>query len=46
MPTIDDYLGRLERAGWGVCHAAFGATWQVDGMNEENVPLACTEMLE
>jgi hypothetical protein len=38
MPTIDDYLGRLKRAGWGVGHAAFGATWQVDGRNGENAP--------
>jgi hypothetical protein len=31
MPTIDDCLGRLQRGGWGVGHAAFGTTWQVDG---------------
>ena len=36
MPTIDDCLDRLKRAGWGVGHAAFGATWQVDGTNGEN----------
>jgi hypothetical protein len=46
MHSVDESLDRLHRAGWSVGHAAFGATWQVDGMNEENVPLACTEMLE
>ena len=40
MPTIDECLDRLHRAGWSVGHAAFGATWQVDGTNGENVLLA------
>jgi hypothetical protein len=31
MPPFDESLGRLKRAGWSVGHAAFGATWQVDG---------------
>jgi hypothetical protein len=46
MPTIDECLGRLKRAGWSVGHAAFGARWQVDGTNGENVLLACAETLE
>ena len=46
MPTIDDCLDRLKRAGWGVGHAAFGATWQVDGTNGETVLLASAATLE
>ena len=46
MPTIDDCLDRLKRAGWGVGHAAFGATWQVDGTNGENALLARGATLE
>jgi hypothetical protein len=36
MHPIDDCLDRLSRTCWGVGHAAFGATWQVDGANGEN----------
>jgi hypothetical protein len=46
MPTIDESLDRLHRGGWGVGHTAFGATWQVDGTNGENVLLACAATLE
>jgi hypothetical protein len=46
MPTIDDCLDRLHRAGWRVGHAAFGATWQVDGSNGENVLIARGATLE
>ena len=46
MPTIDDCLDRLHRAGWSVGHAAFGATWQVDGSNGENVLIALVATLE
>ena len=46
MPPIDDCLGRLQRAGWSVGHAAFGATWQVDGTNGENLLLARGATLE
>jgi hypothetical protein len=46
MPTIDDCLGRLKRAGWSVGHAAFSATWQVDGVNGENVLIARGATLE
>jgi hypothetical protein len=43
---INEYLGRLTRAGWSVGHAAFGSTWQVDGTNGENVLLANAATLE
>jgi hypothetical protein len=46
MPSIDDSLDRLKRAGWSVGHAAFGATWQVDGTNGENVLFARGAILE
>jgi hypothetical protein len=46
MPTIDECLDRLHRAGWSVGHAAFGATWQVDGANGENGLLAHAATLE
>ena len=46
MHPIDECLDRLHRAGWGVGHAAFGATWQVDGTNGENVLIACAATLE
>jgi hypothetical protein len=40
MPTIDEWLDRLHRGGWGVGHASFGKVWQVHGTNGENVLLA------
>ena len=40
MPPTDDYLDRLKGAGWSVGHAAFGATWQADGANGEDVLIA------
>jgi hypothetical protein len=46
MHSIDESLDRLHRAGWGVGHAAFGATWQVDGTNGENVLFACAATLD
>ena len=46
MPAIDDYLDRPKRAGGSVGHAAFGATWQVDGTHGGNVLLACAATLE
>ena len=46
MPTIDESLDRLQHAGWSVGHAAFGATWQVDGTSGENVRIACAATLE
>ena len=46
MPTIDDYLDRLHRAGWSVGHAAFGSAWQVDRENGENVLLVRAATLE
>jgi hypothetical protein len=46
MPTIDECLDRLQRAGGGVGHAAFGAAWQVDGTNGEDVLIACAATLE
>jgi hypothetical protein len=46
MHPSDDDLGRLHRAGWSVGHAAFGATWQVDGTNGENALLARGATLE
>jgi hypothetical protein len=46
MHSIDDCLGRLQRAVWSVGHAAFGATWQVDGTNGENALLASAATLE
>ena len=46
MHPIDECLDRLHRAGWGVCHAAFGATWQVDGTNGEDVLHAHAATLE
>jgi hypothetical protein len=46
MPTIDESLGRLQRAGWSVGHAAFNKAWQVDGTNGENVLIACGATLE
>jgi hypothetical protein len=46
MPKIDECLDRLRRAGWSVGHAAFCATWQVDGTNGENVLIACAATLE
>jgi hypothetical protein len=46
MPKIDECLSRLHRAGWCVGHAAFGATWQVDGTNRENALLARGATLE
>ena len=46
MPTIAECLDRLHRAGWSVGHAAFGATWQVNGVNGENLLLAGAATLE
>jgi hypothetical protein len=46
MPTIDECLDRLHRAGWSVGHAAFGPTWPVDGTNGENVLLAHATTLD
>jgi hypothetical protein len=46
MPTIDEALGRLKRAGGSVGHAAFGSTWRVDGTNGENVLIARGATLE
>jgi hypothetical protein len=40
MPSTDESLDRLHRAGWSVGHAAFDEVWQVDGTNGENVLLA------
>jgi hypothetical protein len=46
MLLLDECLDRLHRAGWSVGHAAFGATWQVDGTNRENALLARGATLE
>jgi hypothetical protein len=46
MHPIDECLDRLKRAGWGVGHAAFGATWQVGGTNGENALIARAATLE
>ena len=35
--TVDESRDRLHRAGWSLGEACFGALWQVDGSNGENV---------
>jgi hypothetical protein len=36
-PPVDESRDRLHRAGWSLGEACFGAVWQVDGANGENV---------
>jgi hypothetical protein len=46
MPSLDDSLDCLRRAGWSVGHTATGAAWQVDGRNGENLLLVSATTIE
>jgi hypothetical protein len=34
-PDVDESRSRLHRAGWSLGESVVGATWQVDGANDE-----------